>query len=261
MSFTRINDIECYYEIHGNGKPLVLIGGLSSDSQTWTLMLDRLKKCFTVITFDNRAAGRTKDPGGPFDISLMAKDAVMLLEILKIENAYILGHSMGGYIAQEIAITHPELVNKLILASTSAYTSEKNKTFFLDLVKIYESGVPYETFLRKFMTVMFTNDHLNDKEKMDQFVKLVTDYPYRQDLEDFKRQVDAYIKYSSLDRLDKINAETLVISGEKDLLITREESDLLASKIRNAATKYLPDTAHSLPAESPQEFAEAICAF
>ena len=261
MSFAKINDIECYYETHGDGEPLLLIGGLASDSQTWSLMFNHLKKCFKVIIFDNRGVGRTKDSGRPFDISVMAKDAAMLLEHLGAKNADILGHSMGGYIAQEIAITCPGRVNKLILSSTASSTSKRNKVLFLDLVKMYESAASYETFLREFMVWLFTPDYLSDKEKTNEFIKYLLAYPYRQTPTDFKRQVAAYIGYSSLDRLDKIKAETLVISGEKDILVTREETDLLASKVQDAETRYMANTAHSIPAESPKEFADEICAF
>ena len=261
MSIAKVNNIECYYELHGEGRPLLLIGGLGSDSQTWVPVLDQLKECFKVITFDNRGVGRTKDNGGPFNISVMANDAISLLDHLGVNDADILGHSMGGYIAQEIAATYSSRVSKLILASTSSFTSERNKVIFSDLVKLYESDVPYESFLKEFMTWLFTSDYLASKEKTDKFIKYVVDYPYRQTLPDFKRQVNAYLGYSSLDKLDQISTETLVISGAKDILITPEETELLASRIRHAKIRYLKNTAHSIITESPEEFADEICAF
>ncbi len=260
MTIAEINDIECYYEIHGTGRPLVLIGGLASDSQTWQLVLDRLKELFRVIIFDNRAVGRTKDAGKPLDIPVMANDTVTLLEHLGVGNAAILGHSMGGYIAQEIAITYPARVNKLVLASTAACTSGRNKHLFLNMADIYEETASYEKLLKEFMVWMFTPGYFDDKERTDEFIRCALDHPYRQTPEDFKRQVEAYIEYSSLDRLDRIQAETLVLSGEKDILITREETDLLASGIPNARVKHIAGTAHSIQTESPEKFADEICA-
>lgn len=261
MSFAEINDIECYYEIHGEGRPLLLIGGLSSDSQTWSLVLNELKKCSKLIIFDNRGSGRTKDPGSPFDISVMTKDAVMLLEHLEVKNADILGHSMGGYIAQEIAITCPTLVNKLVLASTASGTSERNKILFRDLAKLYKSDVPYETFLKEFIVWLFTPEYFEDKDKVDEFIKYLVSYPYRQSSEDFERQAEAYIGYSSLDKLNKIQAETLVMTGEKDILILPEETDLLASGMPHARTKHVANSAHSIQTESPGVFADEVRSF
>ena len=135
MPTAKIKNIDCYYEIYGEGVPMLLIGGLASDSQSWQGVIDGLMKDFKIIVFDNRGVGRTKCPEGSFDVKTMAEDAVMLLDSLGIEKANILGHSMGGYIAQEIAIAHPGRVDKLILESTAAVTSERNKTLFTNLVR------------------------------------------------------------------------------------------------------------------------------
>lgn len=258
MATAEVNGAQLYYEIHGDGHPLLLIGGLSSDSATWSLILENLKKCFKVIIFDNRGAGRTKDSGGPFDIGVMAKDSVMLLDRLKIEKATILGHSMGGYIAQEAAITYPERVERLILESTSAETSERNKFLFTNLIKLYENDSTYEVFLKEFMVWLFTPEYFNDKKKRDEFINYILSYPHRQSPEDFKRQVEAYTGYSSTERLEKIQAETLVLSGEKDMLITPEETSFLASRIANAEMKYIAGAAHSIQTESPEKITEEI---
>ena len=150
MPIARINNIDCYYEIHGNGSPLVLIAGLASDSQSWQPVLGRLTKHFKVIIFDNRGIGRTRYPQESFQISTLAQDTVCLLEHLAIEKADILGHSMGGYIAQEIAIEYPQKVNRLILVSTRAASSLRTKSIFTEMLKILESGKNYDLFIRKF---------------------------------------------------------------------------------------------------------------
>ena len=172
MPIAKINDIDCYYEVHGEGRPLMLIGGLSSDSQSWQSILNQLKKHFQIIIFDNRGVGRTQCPEEAFDINILAKDATALLEFLKIENADILGHSMGGYIAQEVAITHPEKVNNLILASTAAFTSARNKLLFADMLKMLEENIPYNIFLQEFMYWIFTLEYFEDKKRVDEYFKI-----------------------------------------------------------------------------------------
>ncbi|NQU18832.1 alpha/beta fold hydrolase, partial [bacterium] len=141
MPTVETNNINCYYEIHGQGRPLVLIAGLGSDSQSWQSVLVELAKHFKVVVFDNRGIGRTKYPQENFDIGTMAQDTVGLIDTLGIERADILGHSMGGYIAQEVAIKHPQRVNKLILASVSAFTSQRNKLLFADLLCLLEGNL------------------------------------------------------------------------------------------------------------------------
>jgi len=237
MPIAAINNISCYYEIHGEGRPLVLIGGLSGDSQTWKLVVNKLKQYFQVIIFDNRGVGRTQYPVGPFDISVLAKDTIALLDHLQIEKADILGHSMGGYVAQEIAIASPERVNNLILASTAAFTSARNKFLFVNMIKMLEKNISYDLFLREFMCWLFTPEYFNSKIKRSLFIKYVLSSPYRQTIEGFKKQVEAYARYSSYDRLDRIKAKTLIISGGRDLLITREDTESLALRIPEATVK------------------------
>jgi pimeloyl-ACP methyl ester carboxylesterase len=261
MPQAEINNISCYYEVHGKGRPLMLVGGLSSDCQTWKLVVDKLKKDFQVIVFDNRGVGRTQYPRGSFDIPIMTKDALALLDHLKIEKADILGHSMGGYIAQEMAITCPDRVNNLMLASTAAFTSARNKFLFSNMVGMLEKDIPHDLFLKEFMCWLFAPEFFNGKVKRTVFIQYVLNAPYRQTIDGFRRQVKAYSAYNSYDRLKKIKAKTLVISGRRDLLITPDEVQLLASRISNARLEYIEDVAHVLPIEDPKIFIEHIRAF
>ena len=119
MPKTVSNGINLYYETHGTGKPLVLISGLGYSLWQWHKMAPFLAEHFTVITFDNRGVGQSDKPAGPYTVQMLAADTVGLLDALKIEKAIIMGHSMGGFIAQAIALEYPERVDKLILCSTN----------------------------------------------------------------------------------------------------------------------------------------------
>jgi pimeloyl-ACP methyl ester carboxylesterase len=117
----KVNDLEVYYEVQGEGNPLVLIAGYSGTSQWWkeiTPILEDLSKHYKTIAFDNRGAGRSSAPPGDYSIRKMADDVAGLLDALHIPRAHVLGYSMGGMIAQELAINHPGKVGRLILAST-----------------------------------------------------------------------------------------------------------------------------------------------
>jgi len=119
MPMTTANRIELYYEIHGSGAPLILISGLGYSSWQWHKMVPFLAEHFKVITFDNRGAGQSDRPAGPYTAQMLAADTVGLLNELGIEKAVVMGHSMGGFVAQAIALDFPQAVEKLILCSTN----------------------------------------------------------------------------------------------------------------------------------------------
>jgi len=257
MFRVKISDIDCYYELYGKGDPLILISGLASDSQSWQPVLGSLAKKFKVIVFDNRGIGRTRYPPENFLISTLAFDTVCLLDKLKIERANILGHSMGGCIAQEIAIEYPERVNKLILANTCASLSPKNKSFFESLFKTLESG-NYELYIREFFSLIFSAGYLSNKETVESAVKAALNYPFHVTPEGFRLQLKALSNFNSKDRLKRIKAKTLIIVGEKDGLVTAEEAQLLADNIFFCEFLFLKNAAHSLQIEQPRLFIDCI---
>ena len=119
MSQVLVNGVKLYYEIHGTGEPLLLIEGLGYASWSWFRQIEVLSDSYGVVCFDNRGVGKSDKPDIPYSIELMADDVARLLESLSIEKAHILGVSMGGYIAQKLAINYPQKVKSLVLGCTS----------------------------------------------------------------------------------------------------------------------------------------------
>jgi pimeloyl-ACP methyl ester carboxylesterase len=121
MPTADVNGIRLHYEVHGEGRPLLLILGLSSDiSELGKPLIDLLGARSQVIAFDNRGAGRSDKPDAPYSIELMASDALGVMDAAGVARADVLGISLGGRIALELALDHPERVEKLILVSTTA---------------------------------------------------------------------------------------------------------------------------------------------
>jgi 3-oxoadipate enol-lactonase len=112
----NIIDVNLYYEIHGRGDPLMMIQGWGIDITGWETIVEPLSKMFQVVVFDNRGTGRSEATPGDYTIHQLADDAAALLDHLKIENAHVLGWSMGGMIAQELALAYPNKVDRLSLA-------------------------------------------------------------------------------------------------------------------------------------------------
>ena len=121
MPIAKINGININYVVQGRGEPLVMIAGFSADQNLWKSQIPAFKKQFQAVIFDNRGVGKSDKPKGPYSPRMMSEDTIKLMDYLNIKKAHILGHSMGGLIAQEIAINYPERTMKLILASTYAY--------------------------------------------------------------------------------------------------------------------------------------------
>lgn len=118
MPLVKIKETAIYYEIHGKGAYLLLISGLGGSTKSWTHQIPYFKKFFTVIIFDNIGSGLSSKPDEPYSITMLAEDTVGLLEAIKVDRVYVLGISMGGLIAQEIAINYPEKVQGLVLVNT-----------------------------------------------------------------------------------------------------------------------------------------------
>ena len=121
MPFVQVNDLKIYYEEYGAGTPLLLVMGLGATVLGWSLpQVKRLATKHRVILFDNRGAGQTDKPRGPYTMPQLAADAVGLLDALSIGRAHVFGVSMGGMIVQHIALDYPQRVRSLILGCTGA---------------------------------------------------------------------------------------------------------------------------------------------
>ena len=126
MAIARVNGIDLYYELHGEGAPLLLIPGLGGEVRIFRRIIDGVAGQCRVLAFDPRGAGRSGKPDIPYSIEMMANDAAGLLDAVDMPRAHVLGFSMGGRVALELALAHPGSVMSLILASTSARTLESS---------------------------------------------------------------------------------------------------------------------------------------
>jgi len=128
MPIANLDGININYRIYGEGEPLVLIMGFGTPLSMRIDQVRFFKKHFRVVAFDNRGVGRSHKPKGPYSTRMMAEDTAKLMDYLGIGKAHVMGISMGGMIAQELAINHPDKVNKLVLACTYAAQDENSET-------------------------------------------------------------------------------------------------------------------------------------
>lgn len=249
-----------YYETRGRGEPLLLIAGLASDSSSWAGVIEGFSSNFRTVVFDNRGCGRSEVPDRTYIIKDIADDAVGLLEALGIKRCHVLGHSMGGYIAQEIAINYPERVKRLVLASTSFVSSERNNGLFKEILKILREG-DYEAWVRSWVPWLFSKKAVKDKKFVNAFIRSAVEYPYHQTAEGLRGQIDAIAAFNSRERAKNIEAATLLLEGEEDCLILPDEAAALAKNIPRSKLRLLKNTGHCLHIENRKDFMKETLAF
>ena len=261
MPIHKKGDTNIYYEVHGTGQPILMIAGMASDSKSWQFILGQMAKNYRLILFDNRGCGRTTCTEGGYNLKTIASDAISLLDFLEFERVHVIGHSMCGMIAQELALMSPERINKLVLASSSPRLSEKADGILKDLYQKWKDGYDMADWFRIMFHWLFTKKALENKKFMDAAIIFALAYPYPQTLEGFKGQVDAITSFDAGARIKDIMHETLILSGGSDILIPPEESKELLNMGGKTQFQIIADAAHSIHAEHPAEFANAVISF
>ena len=267
MPRVRIDDLEMYYEVHGNGFPLVLISGYSGSSESWDVLVPRVRemsKHYKVVTLDNRGTGRSSAPEGDYSIKTMGDDVAGLLDSLRISKAHILGQSMGGMIAQELAINHPKKVNGLILACTTsrgaasdAIPRQREALEKLRWMFAPPPGMSQESVFEEIIRLCYHKEFFEkNKASMMAFMP-----KYPASLSTLEKHYDAIVRFDTYKRLKTIRSGTLIIHGEDDRLILPEGARMLAKRIPIAELKMFKQAGHVVLEEKWKEAKPAMLSF
>ncbi|MCI0691797.1 alpha/beta hydrolase [candidate division KSB1 bacterium] len=259
----KVNGLNMYYKLAGEGEPVVFIAGLASDHLEW---LPAHVPTFTAagyrcVLFDNRDAGQTDEsPIAAYTIKQLADDAAGLLKQLGIKQAHIVGESMGGMIAQELAIKYPELVRSPTLVCSWARSEPFHKALsesWKNLRRKFSLEESFQTFGLWF----FSSRFYENPEAEQTFLAEVRANPYPQSVAAFERQWDAILTQNTLDRLSRITAPSHVIAGDRDMLVPLRLSRIMAEKIPGAKLTVLPESSHVLAFENPAAFNQVALDF
>ncbi len=261
MPKTRIGNIEMYYEVHGSGEPLVLVHGLSMDSSTWFNQVPLLSQKYQVVVFDNRGVGQTDAPHEESSTDMMADDTVALLKFLNVDNAHILGVSMGGMIAQIMALKYPELVKSLLLNTTAAQLPAKAKHIVQNWLRMLNENVSLETRIREGFLWVYTDQFFAHDKTVTAAAHLAINHPHPLSTHGFTGQVAALMKHDTRSQISQISVPTLVLSGGDDIFIPIEFSEELAGKIPKAELVVLERGGHNCWLEFPELFNQAVMQF
>lgn len=253
-----VNGVELWFEIWGNGPPLVLVEGLGVATWLWERQLPDFADHFTTLAWDLRGSGKSEAPPGPYSIAQMAEDMAALMDAHGIERAHVLGASMGGFIAQEFALRWPHRVNRLVLVATSAggaaHVPMTAETFarFMD-----NAGEPREV-VRKKLALAYTEAYLQG-ERLEHLIDLRMRDP--QQAHAFQAQAAAGAVFDRAADVGRIGAPTLVLAGDADLVVPVENARRLAAAIPNARLMIWEGLGHQFFVEAADEFNAHVIMF
>lgn len=265
MPTLETNGIRLYYETHGKGDPLILISGLGYGLWQWHKLVPRLAPHCKVIVFDNRGAGQSEKPPGPYTVGMLATDTAGLIEHLGYTQAAVMGHSMGGFIAQQLALSRPDLVGKLILASTNfGGPNHIPVTPAAMAVMLDRSGDPIDVVKRGISVACapgFMNAH-------PELVQELVDYRLTNPVPPEAYQAQMAVGMGLFpaaaafeDKLDRVLAPTLILFGEHDAVVPPANAELLHRRLKHSRVVILPGAGHMFPIETPDAAANAVIAF
>jgi len=256
MPTMKINDIDIYYEIHGEGEPLLLIHGLGSSSRDWEYQIPQFSKPYKVITIDLRGHGKTSKPKGPYSIRGFADDVALFLEALKIKQVNILGLSMGTATGFELAINYPDLVKSLIAVNMSAKLTvktfgEKKQFFLRDAIVILLGMKKMGEFLAPRLFPLPEQEELRKK---------VASRWAENDKKAYLSAFHSLKNWSVEEELHKITCPTLVIASDGDYTPVKIKEEYV-KKIPNGQISIINNSHHAVPMEKPEEFNKIVLDF
>lgn len=272
MPYAELKDLKIFYEIDGEGYPVIMVEGFGAKRTGWIAQVGPLSKYFKVITVDNRGSGKSDRPNYPFTMDMFADDLDGLMEFLQIEKANIVGKSLGGMIVQIFAIKYPHRVNKLVLINTSTgYPSENGPRMYTEgKIKEYHAKLedPVKAYLEDLSS--FSRDYKKQilQDYKQEFHGLWSpEYIIKESMidiitpQDIKNQGNAIFNFNSLDDLHKIKSETLIMGAENDRVMSIVNQQAMQEQIPNSKLVIIEKTRHDSNLEKAPEVNKILINF
>ena len=242
MTKKTINDITINYELEGEGKTIVFVHGLSDSLAYWKVLSENLKNDYQTLIYDLRGHGESSDDDRNTTIDLYQEDLYQLLKSLNIENAVFVGLSLGGNVILNLAVNHPEMVNGLVVMSSFPEQDEKLKNIFDDFDNAIDEG--FVEFFDTILPYTLPDDILEEHKELLENVKV--EAAKTANIEGIKKGINAGYGFNLTDKLNEINAPTLVIAGEEDNLTTLDIQRKISDNIQDSELIVLEKTKHNI---------------
>jgi pimeloyl-ACP methyl ester carboxylesterase len=248
MPKADIGDVRINYEVHGEGEPVVLITGLGGEVAFWKRYIPFLSRAHQLVVLDNRGAGETEYPSTLFTVGNMAEDVAGLMRFLGYDRYHVLGWSMGGNVAQRLAIDHPERVGALVLMSTYARRPERSAFAIDTMIRTVDEGASFDTLMELMQSWCLPEDY---------FRKLALERPAqrrcngngKRAAEGFRAQKLALDLFDSHGHLGAIASPTLIVHGTEDIMVAPHFALELHESIKGSELEWVPGAGHIIPAD------------
>jgi pimeloyl-ACP methyl ester carboxylesterase len=261
MLRARVNGVEMAYELRGNGDPVVMIHGAQGDQTMFSNMAAMFANRFRVLTFDQRGSGLSEKPDMEYSIALLADDTAALMDYVGITRAHVIGVSMGGTVAQELALRHADKVRSLVLGCTTAGGSKSVRIGGDHVAAAYSTRpMTAEERGRALAEAAFTKGYI---EQHPEIIGSMVEARRQRPIDNvaLDHRMRAIFKHDAYDRLPRISCPTLVITGKDDALVPWENSKIITDQIPGAKLVLLEPAGHCFWLEQPARSNEEIMRF
>ncbi len=244
MKYAESDGTKIFYQVRGEGEPLVLIMGFGANGSLWEKHVVEYEKHFKCIVIDNRGVGKSDQPVGPYTTQMMAADTIAVMDDAGVNQARVAGISMGGAISQELALNYPERVRSLVLISTWPKFNNYAKTVYNNLKKLRLTSRP-EDFMELLQLWIFAPPfYESGMTSLIEGQEGAANNDSPQTRAGFEGQLDACTHHDTVSRLAQIAVPTLITVGDQDIFTPPEFSRMLHKGIKNSTYVSFPDGGH-----------------
>ena len=243
----KVDDIELYYEMFGEGKPIIFSHGWMGECSVWNSQIEFFSEKYKVIAYDHRGHGKSDKPKDNYSVETLSNDLDSLIQGLNLEKVTLVGHAMGGMTALTFALNHPEKVSKMVLVGSTAKQSLSMRISLRIMMHIF----PYESFIKIGIDHNFSQPaEQTKKEAFNRAIQTPKAVAY-ECLKESKN-------YDIRDRVSEIKIPTLIIVGENDKSTPIKMSRYLNGEIVGSKLKIIPQSKHIVMIDRPKELNEII---
>jgi 3-oxoadipate enol-lactonase len=256
----EVNGQTLYYEVHGEGEPLLCVMGLAANTLAWALQMQPFGERHQAVFFDNRDVGQSSMASGPYTLADMAQDALALADELELESFHVVGVSMGGAIAQEMALAAPERIRTLTLAVTFAGAGAWGHKLS-EIWSDRRAKQTREQQVDELMLLTCSEEFFENAEMVAYMRTMMLSDPHPQPPEAFARQLEASSHHDARDRLGSLTMPVHVVGAGWDILVPVWKSEELAELIPGATLTVIERAPHGVQIERAEEFNNAVLDF
>jgi pimeloyl-ACP methyl ester carboxylesterase len=256
MPRIKTGDIDTYYEIQGEGEPLVFIHGLGSSGRDWAYQVEFFSPHYQVVTYDARGHGQTDKIPGPYSVPMLADDLLNLMDALEIQKAHIVGISMGGMTAFQFTVSYPERVKSQTIVNSWAKYSPETLQQRIDL---FQRMVLFRLFSMRQIGKILSNK-LFIKQEQEELRQMLVSRWAQNHKPSYMAALRGFLGWSVWEELEAINTPSLIIAADEDYTPV-ETKEVYASRMPNATLVIIEDSRHATPVEKPEEFNQVLYDF